>query len=399
MSIRALAVAFAVLAFLPPCLLSAQETPRAAEELTNALLKKGVLTEAEAKPLLELFARERQSSQHQFILLPGATMKVCGQGKFRYTFAQAPSPATNKNSFQLQTVRIKFSGDLPKDFKYALMLNFARAVGPAAQQSSALYDCTLSYAPNTAFNLTAGQFFVPVGGEAVAPASQIDFASRYYGQERILNPMAHDIGVQASGKALDQRFYYALGVFNGNGMNNAVNDNGDFLYAARTQWTDKTEFANKIASMTVGVNGFWKRTKTDPSTLRCDILAKTFSDAYDRYVYGADIAFKLGQAALKGEYLSAYLQGRHWDPVVRAHGYYATGSWRFSEKFEALVRWQGYDPDDSLTNRLDSQWQTYGVNWFINGQNARLTANYTVKNEKTDAIRNDEFILQFQLGF
>lgn len=392
----------AVLALLLlPCAARAQEpAPSAAEELTNTLLKKGTLSQEEARPLLDLFAKERQTPKAQFTLMPGATLKVNGLGLFRYTFAQAQEPSTDTNAFAVKAARIKFSGDLPKDFKYSLLLDVARTNGASTAQNSALYDYLLTWAPDPAFNVTAGQFLIPTGAETLYPTDQIDFANRYNGQDRILNPSGRDIGVQASGKVVGGRLYYALGVFNGAGPNAASNDNGDLLYAGRTQWTSKGDFYGLPASLVAGVNGFWKRTKSDPSTLKSsDLAGKAFNDPYNRYVYGGDLALKAGPATLKGEYLSAYLKGRHWDPVIHAHGWYVTGAWRFCEQFEGLVRWQGYDPDDSLTNNLDTEWQTYGVNWFINGQSARITANYTVKNEKAVRVKNDEFILQLQLGF
>lgn len=373
---------------------------RSLEELTNLLQKKGVLSEDERKSVLDALAREKKEESPLFAGLKGFGLKVNGLGQFRYTFAEPGAGSANVSSFKVNTARLKFSGDMPLKFKYALQLAFERANGAATQQNSALYDLTLTYAPLTEFHLTAGQFQIPVSAEAAVPTDQVDLASRYYAQDRLLNPSTnHDVGVQASGRFLDKRLTYAAGMFNGNGPNYAANDDDAHLYAAKLdgvplRWAD--------GELTAGVNGMWKRTKNDPSAWRqTDLAATNFSEPFDRWVWSANAGARAGLLRLNGEYIRGKLKGRKDpDPIKNSEGWYLQGALKmFDGKIEPLVRWQSYDPDDSVVNDKDVEWTTLGLNWFIQGQNLRLLANYIFKTEKANAYDNDEFVTQLQLSF
>ncbi|MBI5623606.1 MAG: hypothetical protein HY924_07500 [Elusimicrobia bacterium] len=380
--------------------------PKASPPLTAALLAvvllagKGLAQQPE--PAKET-RKELPFLQVPVTVAKDVTMKVNALAWFRYTWNQSAQGATNGSAFSVRAARLKFSGDLPKKFKYSFMFAFERANGATASQNSALYDYMLIYAPTAYFNLTAGQFTVPVGAEVMTPTDQLDFASRYYAQDRILNPsFNHDVGVMASGKALDQRLQYWLGVFNGSGANLTANDNGDMLYASRLQWVPvKAKLLGLDSTLTLGGNAMWKRTMADPSSLKStDLAAVSFQYPYHRIVYGGDLAWKLGPARLSGEFIGARLDGQVKDPDVRAYGWHVTAACRFlSEKLEALVRYQVYDPYTRVKARTDMDWTTLGLNWFINGQNLRLTVNHTIKNERIDRVRNDESVAQLQVGF
>lgn len=375
--------------------------PRSLEELTDILQKKGVLSEGERKSVLDALSRETPS---MFTGLKGFSLKVNGLGQFRYTFADSGAGSANVSSFKVATARVKFSGDMPLKFKYALQLAFERANGATTQQNSALYDLLLTFAPLQEFNVTAGQFQIPAGAEAHTPTDAMDLANRYNAQDRILNPGTnHDVGVMVSGRALDKRLYYAAGMFNGNGANYVANDDGNHLYSARVEGVPlRWNVGGWDSELSVGVDGMWKRTNNDPSSWRqTDLAATTFNEPFDRTVWGANAAIKAGPAALKGEYIQGKLKGRlNNDPVKNAEGWYLQGGVKVLKgALEPLVRYQTYDPDDSVVNNKDIEWTTLGLNWFIKGQNLRLLANYTFKTEKASCYDNDEFVTQLQLSF
>ncbi|HBL18163.1 MAG: hypothetical protein A2X36_08230 [Elusimicrobia bacterium GWA2_69_24] len=366
------------------CLLLAAALPAAAQ------------TPEPAKPLLPALQ-----------LMSGVTLKVNALGQFRYTAVDgerdSASSRNDTTSFRVQTARVKFTGDLPKDFRYTLQLAFERPTSTTTQ-NSALYDVMLTYAPRTWLNLSGGQFAVPVSAENGVPTDSMDLADRYYAAGRILNPATnHDIGVMAHGRLLGKRLSYYTGIFNGRGANTTDNNNNGHLYSARVEGAPlRWKTAGRDSEVLVGVGGMWERTHGDASLMRtADLTGTVFTEPYDRTVRSYDAALKVGPAALKAEYLCATLRGRRGhDPLVRAEGGYLQGSWRLlSGKIEPLLRYQTYDPDTRVRDSKDARWTTLGLNYFVNGQTSRLLANYTFKRERGNAYDNDEFVLQYQLNF
>ncbi|MFA5139653.1 MAG: porin [Elusimicrobiota bacterium] len=383
--------------------------PKAIEELIQTLMRKGVITEPEARPILDLFSKEQKDQKPEVssLWLPkGVSLKMGTLGQFRYTYSRGDlRVGTNPtSSFKVHTARLKFSGDLPMTFKYALTLAFERANGATTQANSALYDAKLIYAPKAWLNITAGQFVIPVSAESNIPSDQIDLAERYYAAGRMLNPSTNrDVGVMADGKLLNKRLYYALGMFNGRGPNYADNSDSMHLYAARLEGTPlRWTMSGQPSGLLVGINGMWKRTSNDPSSLKSsDIPGRSFTQPFDRYVWSYNGTLSVGPAALKGEYLAAKLKGLvPIDPVVNAEGWYVQGSVKtLGGRLEPLARYQGYQPDDAVIDAKDLRWTTLGLNWYINGQSSRLLANYTFKRERRGAYANDELVLQYQLSF
>ena len=328
--------------------------------------------------------------------------KVSGLAWFRYTYADAAPKAMENNSFGLPVARVVIAGDLPGSFKYSATLAFER-LPSTSTQNSALYLWTLTYAPRAEFSLTMGQFTVPASADLLTPTSQIDFAARYYAQDRILNASFNtDQGLNVSGKLFGERLFYIAAVTNGKGGNYTSNDNENFLYSGRLAWTAyKGKLYGRDSSLVMGMSGMTETTRADYSTLRtADMAGVVFTRNYKRSVYGGDLQFKTGPATLKGEYMAAKLDGRGSDPEVKAYGWFTTAAYRLpGEKVELLVRKQGYDPDTRHRSAKDIKWTTWGLNWFINGYTTRALLNYTVKHEEKASTPNNELLAQLQFSF
>lgn len=332
------------------------------------------------------------------------TLNINALSQFRYTWADGEPATKGTSSFGVKVARLKFSGDLPENFKYSFLLAFERMPSTyTVATNSALYEWTLSYAPGPAFGLSAGQFAVPSGGEVLAATERLDFVSRYYAQDRMLNPSANrDTGVMASGKVLGEKLQYWAGVFNGEGANIDPNANRKFLYAGRLAWTPwRRKGGFRDDAFTAAASATAERTQADASSMRAkDLGGIAFTRAYARRVYEGDAAWRRGPLALSGEYMTAWLGGGGADPKVKGEGWHLTGAYLLpGDRWELLVRRQAYDPDVSVRNKYDLAWTTLGVNRFIKGQTVRLAFNYTFKEEKKGHLDNDEAAVQLQLWF
>ena len=387
-----------------PC--AAQEPPpaTAGEELTRTLLQKGVLSETEAKGLLDRFALERAQAPSRLgtMNLKGMKLEFMGLGEFRFTHTAGSHKSADGTtpSFKVNTARLGFTGEVTPRLSYTAVFAFERTNGATDKVNSALYDVKLSYTPIPRLSLSAGQFVMPVSEEANEPTAKLDLPDRHYAAGRLLNPsFNHDIGVAAHGRAFGKRLDYAAGVFNGRGPNVTANDDDNFLYAARVggvplEW----DMLGSKAQLYVGINGMFERTAGDASPLRTD-SGTAFTEEYDRRVYGWDGQVRWNGFRIKGEYLGAQLLGRHNnDPHVHADGWYAQVS-QLIGTFEPLVRYQAYDPDWRSAPAKDIRWTTLGLNWFIRGDTVKAQAAYTFKREASAGYANDELVTQVQLFF
>lgn len=410
-----------------------EPVPDSVEELTGALLRSGAISQPDWWKIKQLRAAEleraaadsaAQAAEKQKIQPPavpptptpqppaaqisqgvalgkGVTMKIGALAQFRYTWADAPVTRTNSSAFAVKTARVKFSGDLPNSFKYSLQFAFER-VNTTSTADAALYDFALIYAPRPEISLTAGQIVMPFGAETMASSDQLDFAARYYAQDRMLNPSGdHDTGIMASGKVMKERLQYYAGAFNGKGANYSDNDNEKFLYAGRLVWNSPGwKFLDKKTSLALGASGLTDSTRKDPSSLPSDAGSPVFTRAYRRYVWGGDAALRVGPGALKGEYIVALLDGRGADPEVHAYGWHATFAYRLpGEKLELLGRYQVYDPNTAHVTSKDLRWATLGANWFMDGHREKVQINYTFKQERKSITDNNELVVQMQLSF
>ncbi len=411
-----------------PCAAQETSTPTAKDsvsELAGALMRSGAISQPDWWKIVQLRGAELNAPAKEEKIQPpavpqpptpqppaaqlsrapqvpdGVTLKIGALTQFRYTWADAAPGKTNSSAFAVKTARIKFSGDLPHNFRYSLQLAFER-VNTTSTADAALYDLALTWAPRPDLALTFGQIVMPFGAETTSPTDKLDFVSRYYAQDRILNPSGnHDTGAMVSGKAAGGRLQYYAGMFNGKGANYCDNDNEKFLYAGRLVWAPgKWRLLGHDAELALGASALGDSTRGDPSALRSDAGAAAFTRAYGRYAWGGDLGLRAGPAWVKGEYISALLDGQGGDPEVRAYGWHASAGYGLLRgKLELLGRYQVYDPNTAHVTSKDIRWTTLGFNWFVDGHREKVQVNYTFKRERASSVPNDELAAQLQLAF
>jgi phosphate-selective porin OprO/OprP len=92
-------------------------------------------------------------------------------------------------------------------------------------------DGFVMWSRHVGLTVRAGQFKTPFGHEQLTGDPVLFTIERSLANDRLT--MSRQVGVQVAGALAQKRFNYALGLFNGNGVNNGVNDGEDFLYVAR----------------------------------------------------------------------------------------------------------------------------------------------------------------------
>ena len=332
-----------------------------------------------------------------------AAPRWAGFLQFRYD-GVAGDEGAGVSSMRVRRARIKAVGEVGADFGYKLHFSLARSTGSLAVDPT-LLDVELRVRLGSELNLVCGQFKVPVGHEEVQPAWRIDLLDYFRAGERLLSPTGgRDIGVKAFGALADDRLDWQLGVYNGAGPNVTANNDTGLLYAGALDW-DASGAGGQ--ALYLHASALWERPRggdlSDPSAYVQSDLGMPFAGPYRRLIWDLAAGGSWGRWSAKTEYIAAELRAdSDSDPRFDASGaFLQAGCELVDDKIEAFVRHQSYDPDDrsAPSAAAEIDWTTLAFNYYVDGHDAKLMANYVLKREADEAIDDDVIQLQFQLRF
>lgn len=381
----------AVAAFIPSVLEAASS-----EALINLLVKKGLITEQElaqveteletahpeavksaadvSKPIEERIEKLEEGLANKTIVHVGkGNLKVGGlfQG-----WSLWDGDATDR--FRIRRAELKFSGDIlgNERFLYTVMIDPSQVTEDGTRKS-VLQDAyftigKIPFLPHHAFQL--GQFKLPSEEEGNRSSAKLDFAERSFVGRNIGDK--RDIGAMLAGMwpYVD---YYA-GVFNGAGQNASDTD-------------DRKDLAGKIVLKPLAGLENWGNLELDTFGYYRPGYGTGYSEK-KRLGWGA--RYEWQQVSLKGAYVSFR------DGTVPGYGWYGqAGYYLISKKLEAVMRYEGYDPNELAANDAGRDY-TLGLNYFIDKHNAKMQINWVHKDERSDnEINNDQVIAALQYAF
>lgn len=347
--------------------------------LNELLVKKGIVTTEEL---------EAQDKKH--------SLNISGYIQFQGTAIENDdakgsddNPLADEDGFRIRRAKLAVFGNAYEHVKFKLEANFA---GTPVLDDAWIEDDRLSYLTGK-----VGQFKAPFSLEELTSATEILSIER----SEVVKQIApeRDMGISFSGKKVAGLFDYSVGVFNGGtatdltktahpysvgsynnaGKNKTSNDNDHLMYVGRVV----TKPADWI---TVGVNALTSQDGTGATGV-------------DREAYGVDLQLKNPErgCTLQAEYLTQNGEGKDID----SDGFYIQAAHFFIPKhLEGLLKYEEYNTDTDIATREDDiRWTTVGLNFYIDGHDAKLRANYIFKGEKSDSYDNDTLLVQLQLRF
>lgn len=342
--------------------------------------------------------------------------------------------------FRLRRARINLTGDFAEHFDFKMEGEFEQsdvtltvrdATGRTLASNSTrtafgATDIWINWHQFPEFQIKAGQYKAAFGLEQNTSDTKLFLTERSQ-VTSALTP-ERQVGVEVWGKPFTHLFpeqkdlvTYRLGMFNGNGRNNAVNDNDEYMFAGRIEVQAlKAKILNQDASVKFGADAVSSRDAsgtilTPAGTLRVNsdgsLSSFTAPTAAEREGHGFDATFHWGPFDLIGEYLSERFEGRTVNGVIptfkdfRAEGYYVQGSYFIvPKKLQMVTKYEHFNPGQIIDDNLDSI--TGGVNYYIHGDDVKLMANYihTWSNFRDarpalGASDFDEIILRLQMLF
>jgi hypothetical protein len=312
-----------------------------------------------------------------FSLKTGLPAQISGYTQIRYQdFQQSGS----NSGFDIYHARFNVMGKVTSHWDYRVQYEFAGKGAPK------LIDAYGEYHFSNYLNFTAGQFYIPLSMENMITDEYLESVYR----SQVVNALAdrsndvmgdnsgRDIGVQISGSFIKlNKWYlidYMLGVFNGAGINVTPNSNnksvGGRIVIHPLSWV-------VIGASTYDGTAYYG--------------VKPENHIHDRE--GCDLNVNYKNFNLRAEYL--------WgmdSSSVRRSGYYVQGSYYFFKRtFDALIKYDTYNPNLTKTNNYEDDYTaSIGYNFSTY---SRLQAAYIFQKEHITQIKNNYAIIRLQIGF
>ena len=412
-----------------PAPLAEEKRSRFAPENKSAVIEKTETVE-EQKPVYVI------EGGPELKLTLGGFIQMQYEGGDVFAFEGRFGSAAIDDRFRLRRARINLTGDFAEQFDFKMEGEFEQsdvgltirdATGKTLGSNSTrtefgATDIFINWHRFPEFQIKAGQYKAPFGLEQLTSDTKL-FLTERSEVTSALTP-ERQVGVEIWGKPLtnlwpDRKDFltYWAGIFNGNGRNNSINDNDEYMYAGRIEvQVLKAKIFNEDATVKLGADALSSRdasgTVLSPAgTLRVnsDGSLSTFTApaAAEREGYGADATFHWGPFDLIGEYLSESYEARATPGFAkfRAEGYYVQGSYfAIPKKLQLVTRYESFNPGQIIDDNLQTFWG--GVNYYIHGDDIKLMANYahTWSNlrEARPALGPsdfDEVILRLQVVF
>lgn len=229
-----------------------------------------------------------------------------------------------------------------------------------------------------------------------------------------------DNGLTLWGRLADKKLTYAVGAFRGhNKIAGASNEDGNLLYAGRLQYNffdaepnpayyTSSTYYGSARVLALAVAGMYQSDGVGTAASKGDYKAWNLDALFEQKLAGggvitlegayysydtddkSDVATNFGGAG-PTDNIGGLTQGDGWLASVAYLVPTKLGWGRLQPHF----RYQTFDAD--LTNVTTKQYD-YGVNYVIDGHNARLSLTYS-KSEATGTADTDRIVLGLQLQF
>ncbi len=335
-----------------------------------------------------------------------------------YTSAEkaAPDGTSRSSDFSLDSIRLYMNASLNKYIKGTFNTE------KDANDKVMVLDAIARFEPSDAFNIWFGRMLPPSdranldGPYYLNAWSYPGLVSQYPAKFAGRND-----GATVWGKLLDKKLVYSVGAFNGhNVIAGASSEADNLMYAARVQydfWDAEPNPAYYSSStyyggadvLAIALAGMHQSDGVGTSTAKGDyssysvdgLMEKklaagvvTLEGAYYRYNTGGvvDVAPSFGGATSTSN-VGGLVQGK---------AYLAGAAFMFPQvvgvgKLQPYVRYQKWNPDD-FAGVPDQKQYDAGLNYIIDGHNARVSATFT-RNTTANAADTHKFVVGLQLQF
>jgi len=310
-----------------------------------------------------IYSAEGVNKKEELTLFPNQSLEWSGYTQVRYTHWKE-----NTDGFRIRRARFSLKGAILENINYKLQIDTVK--------SPILLDALIEVKLISHAKLTFGQFKVPFSLENLSSSSDLDTINRSLTVEKLcpgrdIGAQGRDIGLVFKGQF--SKIEYALGVFNGSGIN-------------KTDSNDQKDAAGRLVFypfgfLTLGLS-YYHGKYSPQSNLPIT----------DRDRTGLEMYFTRGEFSVKGEYVSAK------DDKICRYGWYIQGGFFFvPKKIQAVVKYDCFDQDMEIHEDKMSI-VTFGLNWLFSDR-TKFQVNYEYHKDESNKASNNVILAQFQAGF
>ncbi len=419
------------------------------EDILKILLDKGIITEADIdkaeivkskqKPRKIIEKAEEETDRVKAARHPNSA-DFKGRIQLRFTALQNGnlSNVTSQNSFDksefegfvIRRVRLCWYGEVIEKLKYHIQVSVdgdhnSDKIDPATPDYSLskdevgvkLQDAYFTYKAHPLLNITAGQFKARISPSYLTSGPVLPFCERALAVDKLSRKREIGISLESpkngqfdgrghNAKVNDKPLYYAIGVYNGNGLNKNRNDNDNFMASimfvgrpnkyfnfGASYAYDHIGYDSETSSL--GTATIFQPDPADPDTIFYVFDVKDGVVGKPLNIWDFNTAVDIGPLHVQAEYL---LQLE--EDVNQARGYSIQAQYDLTDKIQITGKYEEYDPDIDADNTFDSRWYTVGINGALRGQKIKGQLNYTFRNEiYGEEEDNDSLIAHFQVLF
>ncbi len=330
-------------------------------------------------------------AQDQFMIKFGAWLQ------FQHEYINYDDSRPNTSGFKVAKGRLRWSGFMfNPNLGYVIQLELAdpskvNETDNDRTKDVSLKDFAIDIKHYEKFNIRIGQFKVPFNRQQLAFFGDLQFvdtslASKSFNANQT---NARDIGIMLNGGIDDHKIEYFFGLFNGNGINQASNnDNTQYLTVARV-------VLNPFGRMSIS--------ESDVNDTQHQLLSIGAAFAHDGGNTNAatpgtastlafEFAYKYQGISAQGEY---YFRDANNNPDANG-GYVQGGIFVKPKTVEVAVRYALLNPSGGNNNVEEL---TAGVNFFFAGHRRKLQID--LSNISSDAGDTDDQRIrtQYQISF
>lgn len=347
------------------------------DKLLDLLKGKDLITIDEAAGLraeLAIKEQEEKEGRKWFSILGDRPLTINGYAQLRYQNFEEDG---KDDGFDIRRLRLDIRGNITEKWDYRAQTEFGGS-------DVKLLDVMMSYKLIEPYvTITGGQFKIPFSPENLTSSGKLLTINRSQVVEALVsrskdvigNQNGRDIGVLASGNFLSKGdrhlFNYAIGIFNGAGINTSDNN-------------ENKDFAGRLVFYPLKNLGFGANYYNGTSHLD--------DKDQNRDRVGADFTYVHKALSLSGEYIIGEDDKTDKDGWYLMGGYYAIPG-----KLQGVVKFDTFDPDTKVDDN-ETDVYTFGVNYYFDKW-AVMQINYEFKNERGNEVDNNALLAELTLRF
>jgi hypothetical protein len=307
--------------------------------------------------------------------------------------------------FYLRRARLNASGAFLEHVDFRIELDLAGSLGEATGVRAQLTDGWANWNYYDFTNLKVGQFFPVFGWEKRLAPTKLQAIEYSLAGDRLLPD--RQLGAQLWGGFLEKRISYALGVFNGNNLNNNWNDNENFMLVPRLEGVPlQGKLFGQPARWALAGTAYYSDDNRYPITPDLGIYAvangysgQTNVFVGQRTAAAFDTQLQIGRFDLWAEYLFTEYDPDGPADTFHAQGWYVlAGYYIVPKKLQALAKYEQFDPNTDVAGDATDTW-TLGVSYALKGDNLKLYLNYLLMDVPGQEEWEQKLLLRLQAAF